>query len=110
MTAVDALRAAWAARVNVGVKRSDLVLRAPAPPPATVLEALKRHKQAIVSLLLRRQLTHWTAADWQASFHERAGISEHDGGLPREEAEALALDHCVAEWLMRQAVQSSPVR
>jgi hypothetical protein len=110
MTAVDALRAAWAARVKVGVKGSDLVLRAPAPPPATVLEALKRHKQAIVSLLLRRQLTHRTVADWQAFFHERAGISEHDGGLPREKAEELAFDHCVAEWLMCHPVQSSPGR
>jgi hypothetical protein len=107
MTAVDALRAAWAANVRVGVEGTDLVLRAPMPPPATVLDALKLNKPVIVALL-RRQLGHWTMADWQAFFDERAGISEHDGGLTRAQAETLAFDHCAAEWLIRHPVKSSP--
>ena len=32
---------------------------------------------------------------------ERAGIAEFDGGLPRPEAEALAFECCVVEWLNR---------
>ena len=32
---------------------------------------------------------------------ERAGIAEFDGGLPRPEAEALAFECCVIEWLNR---------
>ena len=32
-----------------------------------------------------------------------------DGGLPREEAEARAFDHCVVEWLNRNPVRSPPV-
>lgn len=107
MTAVDALRAAWAANVRVGVEGADLVLRAPTPPPATVLDALKLNKSTIVTLL-RRQLSHWTAEDWEAFFDERAGIREHDGGLSREQAEALAFDDSVVEWLLRHPVQSKP--
>ena len=107
MTAVDALRAARAANVHVGMEGTDLVLRAPAPPPAAVLDALKLHKPAIVALL-RREVSNWSAADWEAFFDERAGIAEHDGGLSRQEAEALAFEHCVVEWLMRHPVQSKP--
>ena len=80
MTAVDALKAARSANVHIGLEGEDLVLRAPAPPPAAVLDALKRHKPGIVALL-RRARSNWTAADWEAFFHERAGIAEHDGGL-----------------------------
>lgn len=32
----------------------------------------------------------WTDEDWNALFHERAGIIEFDGGLPRARAEAIA--------------------
>jgi hypothetical protein len=107
MTALDALKAARAANVKIRVEGADLVLRAPAPPPATVLDALKLNKPAIVTLL-RRQLSHWAVEDWEAFFDERAGIREHDGGLPREQAEALAFDDSVVEWLLRHPVQSKP--
>src|SRR4029450_3715607 len=100
MTALDALKAAQAANVKIRVEGADLVLRAPALPPATVLDALKLNKPAIVALL-RRQLSHWTVEDWEAFFDEREGIREHDGGLPREQAEALAFDDSIVEWLLR---------
>ncbi len=35
-------------------------------------------------------------ADWQAYFDERAGIREFDGEMPRDEAEALALQDTIA--------------
>ena len=107
MTAADALHAAWSANVHVGLEGTDLVLRAPAPPPAAVLDALKRHKPGIVALL-RLGRDNWSAAEWEAFFYERAGIAEHDGGLSRQEAEALVFQHCVVEWLMRHPAQSKP--
>ncbi len=41
------------------------------------------------------------AEDLQTFFHERAGIAEHDGGLPRADAERRAFECCVMEWLWR---------
>src|SRR5262245_1731751 len=107
MTAAEALHAAQAANVHVRLEGSDLVLRASAPPPAAVLDALKCHKPGIVALL-RRARSNWSAADWEAFFHERAGIAEYDGGLGRWQAEALAFEQCVVEWLMRHSVRSNP--
>ena len=107
MTAAEALVAAQAANVRVELKGSDLVLRAPAPPPAAVLDAVKRHKPGIVALL-RRARSSWTAVDWKALFHERAGIAEFDGRLGRRQAEELAFEHCIMEWLMRHPVRSMP--
>ena|SRR5687768_13192762 len=34
-------------------------------------------------------------ADWQAYFDERAGVREFDGEIPRDEAEALALQDTI---------------
>ena len=39
--------------------------------------------------------------DWRIEWEERAAIMEYDGGLPRERAEALALDDILAQ--MRRA-------
>jgi hypothetical protein len=106
MTAAEALHAAQAANVRVELQGSDLVLRAPAPPSAAVLDALKRHKPGIVALL-RRAISSWTAADWEALFHERAGIAD-DGRRGRRQAEELALEHCIVEWIIRHPVRSDP--
>ena len=51
MTAIDALRAARAAKIDVGIEGTHLVLRAPAPPPPAVIDALKLNKPAIVAIL-----------------------------------------------------------
>jgi len=42
--------------------------------------------------------TGWTAEDWGAFFHERAGIREHDGHQSRQEAERLALAELIEHW------------
>lgn len=42
---------------------------------------------------------NWTPDDWRMLFDERAGIAEFDGGLPRAEAEKLAFDECVDQWM-----------
>jgi hypothetical protein len=43
--------------------------------------------------------------DWRVEWEERAAIREYDGGLPRERAEAMALDDVIA--LMRRAGEFS---
>ena len=105
MSAVEALKAARAAGVHLGIDGDDLVLEAASAPPAAVLDALSRHKAEIM-VLLRPAEDGWSAEDWQVFFEERAGIVEFDGGLPRAEAEAQAFACCVVEWLNRNPERS----
>lgn len=46
-------------------------------------------------------------ADAREHFEERAAIAEHDGGLPRIEAERQALQ-LTREWLARRQGGGSP--
>jgi hypothetical protein len=85
----------------------DLVLEAAGPPPSALIDALSRHKTAILALL-RLAKDNWSAEDWQAFFEERAGIAEFDGGLPRSDAEARAFECCLSEWLNRNPASSGP--
>jgi hypothetical protein len=105
MSAVEALKAARAAGVELALDGDDLALKAASAPPAAVLDALSRHKAQIVALL-RPAEDGWSAEDWQVFFEERAGIVEFDGGLLRAEAEAQAFACCVVEWLNRNPERS----
>ena len=98
MSAVEALKAARAAGVELALDGDDLALKAASAPPAAVLDALSLHKAQIM-VLLRPAEDGWSVEDWQVFFEERAGIVEFDGGLPRAEAEAQAFACCVVEWL-----------
>lgn len=98
MSAVEALQAATRAGVKVALDGDDLVLEASAPPPSAILDQLSHHKAGVMALL-RSRLDVWSGHDWRAHFDERAAIAEHDGGLPRPEAERLAFETCVVEWL-----------
>ena len=109
VSAATALMAARAAGIHLGVDGGDLVLEAPAPPPADVLDLLARHKAGVVALL-RPGGKGWSAADWMAFYDERAGIVEFDAGLPRAEAEARAFEICIVEWLNRNTQPSPPGR
>jgi hypothetical protein len=109
MSAAEALKAARAAGIRLGVDGDALTLEASAAPPRAVLDLLSHHKSGIVALL-RTANNGWAAIDWLAFFDERAGIAEFDGGLPRQKAEARAFACCVVEWLNRNPVQSSPGR
>ena len=51
MSAAEALKAARAAGIELGLDGDDLVLEAASAPPAAVLDALSRHKAEIVALL-----------------------------------------------------------
>ena len=108
MSAFEALTMARAAGLNIGLDGDDLVLEASAPPPAMCSMPF-RHKTDIVSLL-RRATDGWSKEEWRASFDERAGIAEFDGGQNRAEAEILAFECCLTEWLNGNTVASSPDR
>ncbi|MGM4875784.1 hypothetical protein AB7645_31665 [Bradyrhizobium sp. 956_D2_N1_5] len=109
MSAVEALKTARAAGVELAVDGDDLVLSAAAAPTDTVLSELSRYKAEIVALL-RPGRDNWSGTDWWAFFDERAGIAEFDGGQQRAAAEVRAFECCVVEWLNRNPVSSPPGR
>jgi hypothetical protein len=109
VSAAEALKAAHAAGILVGIDSDDLVLEASAPPQPALLDLLSRHKAGIVTLL-RLADEGWSAEDWRVFFDERAGIAEFDGGLSRGHAEARAFACCAVEWLKRNPMRSPPER
>jgi hypothetical protein len=109
MSAVEALKAARAAGVELALDADDLALKAASAPSAAMLDALSQHKAEIV-VLLRPTEDGWSAKDWHVFFNERAGTVQFDGGLPRADAEARAFACCVVEWLNRNFVCSPPGR
>ncbi len=60
MSAIEALRLARENGVRLGIAGTDLILDADREPAPRVLEALRRHKAGIVTLL--------TAADFKPPF------------------------------------------
>jgi hypothetical protein len=104
MSAMEALRAARALGVELTIEGNDLLLEAATEPPATAVEALARHKAEIIKLL-RPSKGAWSSEDWQLFFEERAAAAD-DGGLPRADAEAQALEFCLVEWLNQNPAPS----
>ena len=51
MSAVEAIRAARDAGVEIAIDGNDLLLEASAPPPAELVDRLSRHKAAIIAVL-----------------------------------------------------------
>ena len=96
MNATKALQFARDFGVVVEVTGGDLLLTASIEPPANILDALARYKQDIIGILAPTDMGS-TAEDWLASFDERAGIAEFDGGQPRELAELQAIGSCVLD-------------
>ena len=86
MSAAAVLRAARAAGVELAIDGNDLLLDAATMPPASVVDALRRHKAEVVAML-RPGRDGWSAEDWRSFFEERAAITEFDGGPSRTEAE-----------------------
>ncbi len=109
MSAVEALRLAEENGVRLGVAGADLILDADREPAPRVLEAIQRHKVGIVALLTAAK-GDWTAEDWRVFYDERAGIAEFDGGQTRADAEALAFERCIVEWLNRHLEHFDPDR
>jgi hypothetical protein len=97
--------------VRFAARAADLVIEGPADALTDELVSrLRACKSELLALL--QSAGHdgqWTAADWQAYFDERAGVREHDGRLPRAEAERLAFEDAVAHWLrLNPASASNP--
>jgi hypothetical protein len=109
VSAAQALKDARAAGIDIALDGDALVLAAGTAPPPSVLDLVASHKAGIVALL-RPANDSWSGEDWLAFFDERAGIAEFDGRLSRLSAEARAFACCVAEWLNRNPVRSSPGR
>ena len=109
MSAVEALHMARERGIRVRVSGADLILDAEREPAPRVLEAIRRHKASIINLLTAAE-GNWTAEDWRAFYDERAGIAEFDGGQTRAEAEALAFECCIVEWLNLHPQRSNPGR
>lgn len=105
MSAVAALDAAERAGVEITVDGATLRLQADAPPPAEVLDLLRRHKAEIILLVT----DSWSPEEWRGFYDERAALREHDGRASHAEAEAGALKETVAEWLARHLRSSSPI-
>jgi hypothetical protein len=110
MRAADALQLARESGVSVVLAGSDLVLDAEREPTPEVLEQLKRHKAEIVSLLASEHEDEWTANDWRVYFDERAAFAEFEGKKPRQQADNIAFECCVAEWLRQHPAPSDPSR
>ena len=109
MSAIEVLRMAQENGVRLDVAGADLILEADREPEPRLLEAIMRHKAGIVALLTAAN-GGWTAADWRVFFNERAGVAEFDGGRNRGEAEAVAFECCIVEWLNRHPELSTPGR
>lgn len=79
-------------------------------------DELRRHKTDLLAHLKRPQASPpnispdetrrhptqppiWNAADWRTFYDERAGIAEFDGNQPRHQAEALAYQTTIIEWM-----------
>jgi hypothetical protein len=81
----------------------DLILKAPAPPPAGVIDLLTRHKRQILALL--RAGTDWSAEDGQSAFDAYANRYVFDTKGVSDGA-AHAFDCCLTLWLNRNPTNS----
>lgn len=104
MSALERLKAATRAGVEVTLDGDDLAVNASVQPPDAVLSGLASFKAEIVDLL-RPDSHGWTADDWMAFYDERAGVVQRDGSEDQRTAEANALACCVAEWVNRNPLK-----
>jgi hypothetical protein len=66
-----------------------------------LVSTLKALKANLLAALMSNTDEGWGPEDWRAYFDERAGIREHDGKLARDEAERLAFEDTISQWLCR---------
>ena len=101
MNAAAIVRSVLAAGIRIRVHGDNMVLSAPQRPDVQLVDDLRSAKSEVLQYL--RDLVLWTEDDWNALYDERAGIMEFDGGIPRAEAEARAVEEVS---LMRSLVRS----
>ena len=98
MSAAEALHLARKIGVRVTVAGNDLILSAEKEPAPTMVETIRSHKPEIIALLQESE-GDWAKNDWRLFFNERAALAELDGRQSRIDAEAIAFECCVVEWL-----------
>ena len=110
MSAVaELLTAVRVAGGEVQARGGKIRVTAPAPLPGALMDELRRHRdEMLVALGTSGAEPAWDRQDWQALYHERAAIAEHDGSMTRGEAEKLAFEGCVVEWLNKTSEASPP--
>lgn len=106
MTAAEIVDQVCASGAKITVAGEYLELAASRPLPDELLGRVAAHKPEIMKIL-RRQDTE--AEDLREYFEERAGILEHDGGLPRAEAECEAAK-ITATYARNQGYQWAALR
>jgi hypothetical protein len=106
MSAYEALSAAQEAGICVTPDGDGLLLEAVHEPPQSVLDALQRHKHAILNLLQPCQLK-WTP-EQRAYFDRPYRCAPTSSGRPLSEANLSALECSVIEWLNRHPTPSAP--
>jgi hypothetical protein len=100
LNALDTLTLARAAGISVRLDGDDLVGLLLAINSMIAGSGGADASSPEIVAWLRPDQDGWTDEDWKALFDERVRIAEFDGGLPRSEAEALAVEICVIEWLL----------
>jgi len=103
VSAVEALRAAQDAGVQITVDGDRLSLSADAKPPPAVLDLLTKYKAEVIAYL-NSAGGCWDIEDWITYYGERAGIAEFDEELSQAQAMAYAYECCIGEWLVRNAI------
>jgi len=106
MSVAKVLEMAQIAGISIIVDGTTLLLQADATPPGSILDAIKMNKAGIIAFLSSEKRI-WSHSDWLDYFEERAAIAEYDGGLSRAEAESMAFDCCINEWLNQNGVYST---
>lgn len=84
----------WASLAGSNVENSPPSISKVAPHLST---CPKTQDYGQVDRLLRP--LEYTAADWQEFYDERAGIAEHCGKMPKDQAEQMAYESCISKWL-----------
>jgi hypothetical protein len=93
--------------ITIVIQGEKLGLTASKAPPERLVQALKEQRDEL-AFLLTPDRSGWTPEDWRAYFEERAGVRQFEGGAERAEAEHLAFQDCVTEWLTRNPEGNKP--
>ena len=102
-TATALIHEVAAAGGGLVVAEGKLKVSAPDPLPENTIKELRARKAEIVTILSDKG-----EADWMEWFNERAAILEFDAGLSRDDAEAQAFQHAIAEWVNAHPPKCDP--
>jgi hypothetical protein len=89
------LQEARAAGLTVTAEGEHLRIRGPREAEPIVQRLIAHKPDVLTALALETLSPTDLPADWHFLWDERSAIMEHDGGLHRERAEALALTDIV---------------